>query len=201
MFGSKKRVEQLRKEVIESFNNVKSDLSKVGKWIKVIDEKSNKNEQEDSKIKEEINELKKELEEIKNNYEFFGQGKIKQLSKQRQTGINKQQNPFTVQTAVQTAVQTPKLEVLTVMERAIIFALLNSDIKLSYEDLAAMFGKSKSTIRGQINNIRQKNKGLIEEYSEPNGKKRLYLPEKVKNSITKDIKVKIKNKKPQKSEK
>ena len=34
MFGGKKRVEILRKEVIESFNNVKNDLAKVGKWIK-----------------------------------------------------------------------------------------------------------------------------------------------------------------------
>ena len=87
------------------------------------------------------------------------------------------------------------------MERAIVFALLNSEVKLSYEDLAAMFGKSKSTIRGQINNIRQKNDDLIEEYTEPSGKKRLFLPEKVKNSITKDIKVKIKSEKSKKVEK
>ncbi|MFA5484652.1 MAG: hypothetical protein WC260_00135 [Candidatus Pacearchaeota archaeon] len=199
MFGGKKRVEILRKEVIESFNNVKNDLAKVGKWIKVIDDKNNLNEKNNRELKEELKQIREDLEEVKGSIEFFGQGLSKQLSKHKQTSINKQQTVFPVQTAVQTAVQTVKIEKLTVMERAIIFALLNSEIKLSYEDLAAMFGKSKSTIRGQINNIKQKNVNLIEEYTEPNGKKRLFLPEKVKSDITKDIKVKIKREKPKKA--
>ena len=197
MFGGKKKVEILRKEVIESFNNVKTDLARVGKWIKVIDDKSNSNEIKNRELIEEIKQVRNDLEEIKNNLDFFGQPLSKQLSKHKQTSLNKQQTVF----AVQTAVQTVKIDKLTVMERAIVFALLNSEVKLSYEDLAAMFGKSKSTIRGQINNIRQKNDDLIEEYTEPSGKKRLFLPEKVKNSITKDIKVKIKSEKSKKVEK
>jgi hypothetical protein len=43
------------------------------------------------------------------------------------------------------------------------------EMKLSYEDLALMLGKEKSTIRGQINTIKQKSEGLIEEITEKNG--------------------------------
>ena len=59
------------------------------------------------------------------------------------------------------------------MERAIVWALLNADMRLSYEDLAALLGKDKSTIRGQINTIKQKNSNIIMEAREANGKKRL----------------------------
>ena len=82
MFGGKKRVEILRKEVIESFNNVKTDLARVGKWIKVIDDKSNSNEIKNRELIEEIKQVRNDLEEIKNNLDFFGQPLSKQLSKQ-----------------------------------------------------------------------------------------------------------------------
>src|SRR3989344_5461291 len=87
------------------------------------------------------------------------------------------------------AVQTSFLDNLSSTERTIIFVLLNSDMKLSYEDLAAMLGKRKATIRGQINNIRQKNSGLIEEIIVENNKKRVYIPEKAKSILLKTRKV------------
>jgi hypothetical protein len=68
-------------------------------------------------------------------------------------------------------------------------------MNLSYEDLAALLGKDRSTIRGQINSIKQKNRGIIEESLEVNGKKRLYIPEEVKSLILKSVKVKVKVKK------
>ena len=86
---------------------------------------------------------------------------------------------------------------------ALLWALLNANdgMKLSYDDLAALLGKNKSTIRGQINAIKQKNEGLIEEIRESNGKKRLYIPEKAKNFLLKSVKVRVKsNKKSQKAQ-
>ena len=68
---------------------------------------------------------------------------------------------------------------------------VNNDLKLSYEDLAAMLGKTKSTIRGQINSIKQKSEGVIEEYTEKNGKKRVYIPEETKEKLLKKAKVRV----------
>ena len=75
---------------------------------------------------------------------------------------------------------------MTPMERAIISIMINSDIKLSYEDLSVMIGRDKSTIRGQINNIKQKNESLLTEFIERNGKKRFFVEERVKNEILKE---------------
>jgi hypothetical protein len=69
---------------------------------------------------------------------------------------------------------------------------LNSELKLSYEDLAALLGKNTSTIRGQINSLKRKSEGIIEEVSEGNGKKRLYIPEEIRNQIVKSVKVRVK---------
>jgi len=115
--------------------------------------------------------------------------------KQHPQGVVKQPMYSGVQTPVQTGVQTDILESLTVMERAIVWALLNADMRLSYEDLAALLGKDKSTIRGQINTIKQKNSNLIMEVREANGKKRLYIPDKARSMIIKSVKVKVKGSK------
>tara|TARA_Y100000034_G_scaffold119266_1_gene160851 strand:+ start:103 stop:324 length:222 start_codon:yes stop_codon:yes gene_type:complete len=66
-------------------------------------------------------------------------------------------------------------------------------MKLSYDDLAAMLGKERSTIRGQINSIKQKVKGLIEEVIEKSGKKRLFIPENMKEKLLKKSKVSVKS--------
>ena len=63
-------------------------------------------------------------------------------------------------------------------------------MKLSYADLAAMLGKRRATIRGQINSIKQKSEGLIEEIVSENNKKRLFISEKVKTALLKTQKVK-----------
>ena len=107
----------------------------------------------------------------------------------------KQAMPGDVQTPVQTDVQTGILDNLTVMERAIVWALLNADMRLSYEDLAALLGKDKSTIRGQINTIKQKNANIIMEVRESNGKKRLYIPDESRAMIIKSVKIKVKGSK------
>jgi predicted transcriptional regulator len=200
-FGNKKQIEKLRDDVFSSFNHVKQDFNKVGEWIKHLDGKEAKNENEISDIKEQLLSIQNDLTELKDFISFFKPQLTQAMSKQSQTSRNKQTMSAAVQTPVQTPVQTDILDNLTVMERAIVWALLNSEMKLSYEDLAALLGKDKSTIRGQINVIKQKNDGLIEEYREITGKKRLYIPEDIRNRILKGVKIRVEGSKKLKKEK
>ncbi|MDO8517517.1 MAG: hypothetical protein Q7S33_05325 [Nanoarchaeota archaeon] len=190
-FKKNKDVSKLKEEVYHSFNSVKKDINKVGEWVAHFDAKHKNFDKELVELKDQLYYIREDLNEIKDFVSFFGPQLTKQPFKQAQTGRDKQTAVQAVQTPVQTAVQTGILSGLTVMERAIVFALLNSDVKLSYEDLAAVLGKDKSTIRGQINGIRQKSEGLIEESIEPNGKKRIYIPEKMKEFVLKSVKVRV----------
>ena len=200
-FGKKKKDDELRIEVQESFGHVKQDFNKVGEWIKHLDGKGNENTNEISIIKDQLLTMQEELNEMREVVSFFKPEVSHPVFKQSQTVRDKQALPVAVQTVVQTAVQTSILDNLTVMERAIVWALLNSDMKLSYEDIAALLGKEKSTIRGQINAIKQKNEGLIEEYREVSGKKRIYIPEEVKGKIMKTVKLKVNGQKKPRKEK
>ena len=182
-FGHKKKIEKLRDDVQDSFGHVKKDFNKVGEWITHLDGKHTKQEDDILNIKNQLLDIQNDILEIKDFISFFGP----QMSKQKQTSTIKQ----TSQSVVQTDVQTDVLSNLTVMERGIIWALLNSEMKLSYEDLAALLGKNKSTIRGQINTIKQKNYNLIMESREFSGKKRLYVPDEIKDSIIKSVKIKV----------
>jgi len=195
LFGHKKRVDKLKVEVRDSFNHVKKDFNKVGDWIKHLDDKSLLHKNDISDIKNQLLAIHEDIMELKELTSFFGPQVSKQLSKQASMVVVKQTVSGGVQTAVQTAVQTGILDNLTVMERGIVWALLNSEMRLSYEDLAALLGKDKSTVRGQINTIKQKNEGMIMESREVNGKKRLYIPDENRSIIIKSIKVKVKTKK------
>lgn len=190
-FGHKRRIEKLRVDVQDSFEHVKKDFNKVGEWIKHLDDKHVLHKNEITKIKEQLFDIQNDIIEIKDFISFFGSALSKDSSKHNQTSVIKQTNPTTVQTVVQTDVQTDILSNLSVMERGIVWALLNSDMKLSYEDIAALLGKNKSTIRGQINAIKQKNNGLIKESREFTGKKRLYISDDIKANIMKSMKVKL----------
>ena len=192
LFGHKKRVDKLRAEVQDSFGHVKKDFNKVGDWIKHLDGKHASHGNDISEIKDQLLSIHEDLMEIKDFVSFFGPQISKGMSKQPSQGVVKQAISGDVQTVVQTPVQTDILDNLTVMERAIVWALLNSEMKLSYEDLAALLGKDKSTIRGQINTIKQKNDGLIEEFREANGKKRVYIPEEMRTRVIKSVKIKVK---------
>jgi len=202
-FGRKKEIAELKEDVQHSFDFVKQDFKKVGKWIEHLDGKHKGHDEEISAIKMCLSAIQNDLEEIKSLNSFFNPGLSKHLFKQTQTPVHKQTSVEVVQTPAQTAVQTGILSNLTLMERAIVWALLNSheDMRLSYGDLAALLGKTKSTIRGQINTLKQKNEGLIEEQREANGKKRLYIPENMKNFILKSVKVRVKSDKKSKKSK
>ena len=194
MFGwffGKKEVERVKEETKRGFESVKKDVASVSGWIKHLDSEKNFQKKEIEDIKDILSTIKEEIEGLKNVISIMGE-----LKSNRGFKTNKQlSNKQTAVYAVQTAVQTPKLDQFSITERAILWILLNTDMKLSYDDLAAMLGKERSTIRGQINTIKQKSESLIEETIERNGKKRVFIPENIKEKILKKTKVRVKGSK------
>lgn len=187
----KKEIEQLKKAVQTGFNSAKQDINNMSVWIKHLDSKDSDLKNEILDIKEDLSNIKDELENLKNLTPLLNG---RNVFKQKPTVFNKQASVQSDLNTVQTPVQTVFLDNLSVTERAIIYVLLNSDMKLSYEDIATILKKRKSTIRGQINTIRQKNEGLVEEVIGENNKKRVYIPEKIKEVLLKTKGSKSKNK-------
>jgi len=198
MFGwffGKKEVEQIKEETKKGFESVKKDMASVSGWIRHLDSEKNLQKKEIEDIKDILSSMNDELEGLKNVISIMGELKSNRVFKTNKQVFNKQTGVYAVQTGVQTGVQTPKLDQFSITERAILWILLNADMKLSYDDLAAMLGKERSTIRGQINTIKQKSESLIEETIERNGKKRVYIPKNIQEKMLKKTKVRIKNNK------
>ena len=201
-FRKKKDIDVLKEETKKGFDAVKKDISSVGKWIEHLDSGQKTQENDMDELKETLSTIYSEIEGLKNVLSVMNDLKPKQLFKTPTQLSKKQTAVYTVQTGVQTGVQTPNLEQFSVTERAILWILLNSDMKLSYDDLAAMLGKERSTIRGQINTMKSKSEGLIEEIIEKNGKKRVFIPEKTREKLLKKVKVRVKKEgKPKKTQK
>ena len=199
LFSHKKKVKTLEGETRKSFSEVKKDFEGVGKWIKHL-------ESNDKQLFEILNELKRELTSVKDDLSGVKEAvtlmnfesEHKQVFEKR--GVyDKRGAVYGVQEAVQTPVQTGNfydiLANLSSNERLIVLTLLNNEMKLSYEDLARLLGKERATIRGQINAIKRKSEGVIEELTEPSGKKRVYVSEEVRNKLQKYAKVRVKDKK------
>lgn len=186
-------VSRIESAVQTGFGSVKQDISNLSAWIKHLKDKDEQQTDEISDIYEELSSVRSEIENIKNMIDILGN---KKLFKQRQTVFSKQTAVQAVQTPVQTVVQSTFfdsfLDNLSITERAIVWVLLSSDLKLSYDDLAAMLGKERATIRGQLNHIKQKSEGLVEEQIESNNKKRFFIPEKIKGILLKKVKVRVK---------
>ena len=195
-FGKKKKRDEsdkINEEVKVSFESVKEDMGKISSWIKHLDTKDNVLESEIGLINDEMSKIRKDIDGIKNFVSFFDTRLASRIFKQKQTAVHKQTAVQAVQTPVQTLVQTAILRGLTANERLIVWTLLNTEIKLGYEDIAVLLGKNISTIRGQINNIKQKSgESLLCEILEKTGKKRFYIDEKVKDILFKKIKIKAK---------
>jgi len=197
MFGwlFKDKTEKIEENVRKGFSDVRKDIDVAGKWIKHLDK-------QDKQLFDMIYSLREELSSVKSDIEGLREGveiaveeeKNKQVFKKLPV-LDKQTGVSGVQKAVQTAVQTGNfydiLKGLSANERLVVFTLMNSDMKLSYEDLAMLLGKERSTVRGQINSIKQKTEGLIEEISEKNGKKRVYVPEEIRQKLQKYAKVMV----------
>jgi len=192
-FRQKKEIESIKEDTKKSFESVKKDVSSVSGWIKHLDSEKNLQKKEIEEIKDTLSSIKNDVEGLKNVISVMNELKTNRVFKTPQQVFKKQTGVYAVQTGVQTGVQTPNLSNFSVMERAIIWILLNTDMKLSYDDVSAMTGKEKSTIRGQINVIKQKSEGLIEEEIEKNGKKRVFIPEEMKEKMLKKTKVRVKS--------
>lgn len=192
------------KQIKEIIDDIKEEMNKTVDWVNHFNLRHEKHEDHFEKLNFRLERVEKELNSLKEVVSFFGQYPFKQVFKQQQTGVFKQTGVEAVQTGVETGVQTGVFDDyfnnLTANERAIVWVLLNTELKMSYEDIAVLLGKERSTIRGQINAIRQKNEGLIEEIVEKNGKKRVFIPEDIKILLLKDVKVNQKKSKGGKKE-
>ena len=194
LFG-KKDVKRVEDETRKGFESVKKDIDNLNTWVKHLNSESNFQKTEIDSIKNNLSTTEKEIEDLKNMVSVLGNLKPSGSFRPFKRLSNKQTAVEVTQTADQTADQTPNLDHFSVTERAILWVLLNTDMKLSYEDLGTMLGKEKTTIRGQINTIKQKNESLIRETLEKNGKKRVYIPENIQEKLLKKEKVRVKNRK------
>ena len=195
LFSGKKEVKEVQEETRKGFENVKKDIDAVSGWIKHLDSEKNLQKKEIEELKVFLSTVHEEVEGVKNVLSIMNEMKTNRVFKTSKQLFKKQTAVGAVQTGVQTAVQTPNLEQFSITERAILWILLNTDMKLSCDDLAAMLGKERSTIRGQINRIKQKSETLLEEVIEQNGKKRVFIPEEIKEKLLKKSKVRVKSRK------
>ena len=199
-FSGKKELEKVKEESKKSFESVKKDISAITGWIKHLDSEKNLQKKEIEEIKFILSSIKEDVEGLKNIVSVMNDVRPQKVFKTPNQVFNKQTGVYAVQTGVQTGVQTPNLTQFSVTERAILWVLINSEVKLSYEDIAAILGKEKATIRGQINAIKQKSESLIQEEIEKNGKKRVFIPQEIKESVLKRAKVRVKKEKESKKE-
>ena len=195
LFNSSKKIKKLEDATKNSFSEVRKDFEGVGKWIKHLDNK-------DKQLFDLLNELKIEIASLNDEVEGVKEAlSITNLAQEhaqvfRKTPVlNTQPAVFDDAEPVQTPVQTGNfydiLKNLSSNERLIVFALMNTEMKLSYEDVARLLGKERATIRGQINAIKRKSEGLLQEMTEPNGKKRVFVSEEVRNKLEKYAKVRV----------
>ncbi len=193
-FSGKKEIEGIKKDTKKGFDDVKKDLTSLSAWIKYLESEKNLQKKDIEEIKRILSSMKEEVEGLKNVLSIMSELKPNRQNQTPKQVFRKQTGVYAVQTGVQTGVQTPNFDQFSVTERAIIWVLINTDMNLSYDDIAAILGKERSTIRGHLNRIKQKGKGMIGETIEKNGKKRVFIPENMKEKILKKSKVRVKNK-------
>jgi len=199
MFGwlfGKKSDEKIVEQTKNSFSAVKKDMEETGKWIKHLDMQDKQLFDEMKAMKQDLSSIRDEMESLREGLEIETDSQKEQQLFEKMPSKRKQTAVEAVEEGVQTGVQTANfyeiLRGLSANERLLVFTLMNSDMKLSYEDLALLLGKERSTIRGQINSIKQKSPGIIEEITEKSGKKRVFVPEEIREKLKKYAKVRVK---------
>ena len=195
LFGNNK-LGKLEEETKKGFSAVKDDMDAVGKWIKHLDKKDKQLFESLTLLKEDLSSIREEISSLKHAIDLVNEDMENKQVFKKLPVVGKQTAVQGVEKAVQTPVQTDDFfdifKSFSQNEKLIIFTLMNSDLKLSYEDLALLLGKERSTVRGQINSIKQKSENIIEEIVEKNGKKRIYIPDKIKDKLEKYSKVRVK---------
>lgn len=194
----KSRVKELEEKTKDGFSGVKKDIESAGKWIKHLDKRDKQLFDIVFSLKDEISSIKDELMALREGLELIAEEEKNKQLFEKTPVLNKQTAVEGVEEPVQTAVQTDNiygiLKNLSANERLLMMTLMNSEMKLSYEDLALLLGKERSTVRGQINSIKQKSENLLEEITEKNGKKRVFIPEEIKKKFQKYAKVRVRKK-------
>src|SRR3989344_5072239 len=109
-FGGKREIEKLQEDTRRGFDAVKKDVASVGGWIKHLESERNLHDREIRDIKESLSTIEKDLEGLKNVVSMMNELKVSGLFKTAKQVFNKQMGVYAVQTGVQTAVQTPKLD-------------------------------------------------------------------------------------------
>lgn len=169
-----------------SFSNIKKDFEHV---ISRVDHLHSKKDEHHNKL----DKLDKRLREIE---VFFEMMKEKEAEFIHKGALSKQSVQTGRTGVVRTAVQTPvfqtgflgKLKSLTPTERNLVWSLVNTDLKLSYDDISVVIGKDKSTVRGLMNSVRRKYDDIVSEATEENGRKRFFIEEDIKSEVMRDFK-------------
>lgn len=187
LFGKNKELDQHKKEVSNHIRSLKDELGKAAHWINHLHSKGENHDVSIGEMRERMDSLENDVGEIKTFISFFNTHAIKQVSKQYQTPMDKQPAVVGVQTPIQTSIQSAFLRSLTASERLVVWILLNTDMKLSCEDVSVLLNKDRSTVRGQLNNIKNKSDGLIKEVVENSGKKRFFIDEKVREMLLRNM--------------
>ncbi len=191
-----KRVKKLEEESRKSFSEVKKDMDAVGKWVKHLDAEDKQLFDMVREVQRDLSYIREEMDGLREAIDLVATGEKNKRVFKKLPVLDKQTAVEDVQEAVQTSVQTGEiydiLKNLSSNERLIVYTILNNEMKLSYEDLALLLGKERATIRGQVNAIKQKCEGLIEEIVEKSGKKRVFIPGEIKEKLAKYAKVRVK---------
>ena len=176
------RFESLHRHLGVSFSAIKKDMTEINRWLYAFQEQHKNHKKGYTEIERRVREIEailpsllRDLEAMQTVVQTAVQNK--QSYKQQQTNSRlgqTQDEPFMSQ-----------LRGLSITERAIVWVLLNTDLKYSYEDLKSALGKDESTLRGQINQIKKRCPHLIHEYAENSGKKRFFIDEKIKSELFK----------------
>lgn len=193
--SSKKEIKELSEKTENAFSSVKKDMDAVSKWIKHLDSHDKQLFDLVYSLKRDISTLNTEIGALREGMKMAVEEEENRQVFKKLPVLDKQTPEKDVEKVVQTAVQTDNvygiLKNLSGNERLVVFTLLNSDMKLSYEDLALLLGKERSTVRGQVNAIKQKSEGLIQEIVENNGKKRVFIPEEIRAKMQKYAKTRM----------
>src|SRR3989338_2149893 len=165
-FG-KKRVEELEANTKKGFESVKKDIDAVGKWIKHLDQKDKQVFDLINSLRGDLSTIRDELAGVREGVDLaFVERQDKQVFKKLPV-LDKQTGVYGVEKAVQTAVQTGSF----------------------YNNLNGLSSNERLLLFTHINSIKQKSEGLIEEMVEKNGKKRVFVPNFMKEKLAKYAKV------------